>query len=129
MTTDNDIKQLFDNFRPTDVKDDFVQQLDKKLQVVDIVRGEQCAVSRFYALFATICFVSGLIVGAGLLYLALFYPMDWTILESWHISTNVVLFMVQYGNVSLSLAACMAIILGALPWINSDSGLSVSIFY
>lgn len=128
MTTDNDIKQLFDKFRPTDVKDDFVQQLDKKLQVVDVVRGEQYATSRFYALLAAVCFVLGLTVGAGLLYLALFYPIDWTMLENWHVSTTIVLFLTQYGNVSLSLTACAAIILGALPWINSDSGLSLSIF-
>ncbi len=128
MTTDNDIKQLFDDFRLVDVKDDFIRQLDKKMQVVDMVREEQHAASRFYTLFAATCFVVGLIVGAGLLYLALFYPIDWTMLESWHISTNIVLFLVQYGNVSLSLVACLAIILGTLPWINNDSGLSVSIF-
>lgn len=126
MTTDKDIKQLFDDFHPMDAKDDFVQQLDKKMQVVDIVRGEHNAVSRFYALFAAMCFVMGLIIGMGLLYVALFYPIDWTMLEAWHVNETIILFAIRYGHISLCLLASLIIVLGSLPWINSNSGLTFS---
>lgn len=130
MTKDKDIQQLFDTFQPQSGRADFVQQLNKKMQVVDIVRGEYDGATRFYRGLTIFCFLVGMAMGLGLLSLVLLHPIDWahmpTMIWGLQLSPQFILFCARHADTILSLLAAFIIILGATPLMFSTSGLNLS---
>lgn len=125
MTKDNDIKQLFDTFTPEKEGDvEFMLQLKKKMQVVDVVRGEHGRVAHFYKGLAIGCFLLGLMLGLSLLSVVMLHPFDWSQLTEiaylQYLSPKFVLFCSQHADMILNLTAAFVIIASACPLLLSD---------
>lgn len=121
MQKDKDIQQLFEQFHPKDGKPDFVQQLDKKMHVVDTIRGEHKRSSRLYRFLSVISLLTGFAVGFGLLSFASFGPLDWaSILDGYEVFVpsfrlQMVAFLSHYADLILYTLGALSIILGLLP--------------
>lgn len=128
MTNDNDIQQLFSNYRPK-ANPHLVEEVKKKMEVVDMVRGVHQEQVRWMQWLAIASLVTGLVIGFGLMYIVFFRPIDWSLLPNTAFgmlfSPNMLLFLSRYGELVLSLLATASIIIGALPLILSSIGISI----
>lgn len=130
MKKDKDIEKLFAQAPSTGREDAFMHDLERKMEVVDIVRGEHGNSVRFYRMFALVCFVAGLLSGVGLLYFAVMQPIDWqswlAILPGMTPSPQLLAFCMQYGRLGMSLMSCGLILLGVWPLMTMDTGFNLS---
>lgn len=119
MKKDKNIKEILQLAPSPKEKDEFMRALDKKMQVVDVVRSEYKSSTRFYTYFSIICFVLGLLTGLALLYVVLFHPIDWSVLANpmseIHLPQQMLPLCFQYGNILLCALACIFMVLGTLP--------------
>lgn len=119
MKKDKNIKEILQLAPSPKEKDEFMRALDKKMQVVDVVRSEYKSSTRFYTYFSIICFVLGLLTGLPLLYVVLFHPIDWSALANpmseIHLPQQMLPLCFQYGNILLCALACIFMVLGTLP--------------
>ncbi len=130
MNKDKDIEKLFTKASFPDQEAEFMHELERKMQVVDMVRGEHGRSVRFYRMFAVVCFVMGLLSGVGLLYFAVMQPVDWQgWLANWQgtaPSPQWIAFCMQYGRLGMSLISCGLIMLGMWPLLTMDTGFNLS---
>lgn len=125
MEKDKDIEKLFKDFHPTDEKRDYVRELDKKMQVVDIVRGEHKRTAKAYRIVSVCCMLMGF--GMGMLFLSLaMHPIEWDAMMetiSWlQLPAGMLLLLCERGNMLLYLLATLSIALGLLPMLRMESG-------
>lgn len=131
MNKDKDIEKLFAETPSFGQEaEPFMRELERKMDVVDMVRGEHGSVVRFYRLFAVACFMVGLLSGVGVLYFTVMQPVDW---QSWLESLpgvvpspQLLAFCMQYGRLGMSLVSCGMILLGVWPLVTMDTGFNLS---
>ena len=129
MQKDQDIEKLFKAYQPKAGKATLMAEVERKMDVVDMVRGAHQEQIRWMTYLAVLSMVIGLAVGIGLMWLVFFHPIDWANLQTGVgllLSPEMVLFLVKYGDMLLCLLAIASIILGALPMIFSTGGINVS---
>lgn len=108
-----------------DEKRDYVRELDKKMQVVDIVRGEHKRTAKAYRIVSVCCMLMGF--GMGMLFLSLaMHPIEWEAMMetiSWlQLPAGMLLLLCERGNMLLYLLATLSIALGLLPMLRMESG-------
>jgi len=123
MNKDPEIEKLFKCFNPEIQQERFMMELQEKMDVVDKVEAEHRQIIHFHQMVSISCLVIGLVIGAGLMYISLFHPIDWMILPetaSW-ISIPPYFSPFFSSDIILSLLAAFLIIIGALPMIYLES--------
>lgn len=77
MNDDIRLQELFDSFDPTLTDSElFNQRLERKLAMIDEIRQAQTAQIRRYRMAVVVAFVTGVVLGCGLLAFILATPSD-----------------------------------------------------
>lgn len=77
MNDDMRLQELFDSYHPTLVDSElFNQRLERKLAMIDEIRQAQVAQKHRYRVAVVAAFVTGIIIGGGLLAFILAAPSD-----------------------------------------------------
>lgn len=129
MQKDQDIEKLFKAYLPKVSNPNLLDEVERKMEVVDMVRGAHQEQIRWMTYLAVLSMVVGLGVGIGLMWMVFFHPIDWANLQTGVgllLSPEMVLFLVKYGDMVLCLLAIASIIIGALPMIFSTGGINVA---
>lgn len=125
MNRDNEIDKLFKGFKPDIDTGDVLKNIRGKMDIIDTVRSEQERLSRFHRMIAIGCFIAGLSIGLVLISIVLFAPSGiLTLVQAFFngaLPKGIAQFCLEFGNISLLIAASACIILGALPVINHFS--------
>lgn len=124
MEKDKDIEKLFKDFHPKDEKRDYVRELEGKMRVVDIVRGEHKRTAKVYRIVSIFSMLLGF--GAGMLFISLaIRPIEWSAFAeaiSWlQLPAGALLLIAENGKLMLYLLATLSFILGLLPMLRMES--------
>lgn len=118
MNTDNDIKTIFEGYRPTlSDSDAFMEALGQRLDAVEEAKQYHSATVKNYWTGSIIAFIVGLAVGAFVLFVVLFRPASLTQLRL--AMEGVILRFFAFWEVFLVLALLFVAVLVIIPLLRS----------
>lgn len=129
MEKDKDIEKLFKDFHPEDEKRNYVRELEGKMQVVDMIRGEHEHIVKFHRMMSAISLVLGFGIGIGLMSITLLHPIEWQHIPNFiglQLHATLIGFLVRYEDILLYLLATLSMMLGCLPLLRSPYPLLIT---
>lgn len=124
MNDDMRLQELFDSYHPTLVDSElFNQRLERKLAMIDEIRQAQVAQKHRYRVAVVAAFVTGIIIGGGLLALILAAPSDMP-LFTFGINFYPLLFIEQNSRLISALLTSLMIAFVIIAVLNTNEMVS-----
>ena len=120
MNDDIRLQALFDRFQPTPTDSDlFTERLERKLALIDEIRQAQAAQIRRYRMVVAIAFVTGIVIGGGMLAFILNAPTD-VPLFSFGINFYPLLLIEQNSRIISAFLSSLMITTCIIAMLNTD---------
>ena len=120
MNDDIRLQTLFDSFQPTPTDSDlFIERLERKLALIDEIRQAQAAQIRRYRMVVAIAFVTGIVIGGGMLAFILNAPID-VPLFSFGINFYPLLLIEQNSRIISAFLSSLMITTCIIAMLNTD---------
>ena len=120
MNDDIRLQSLFDSFQPTPTDSDlFTERLERKLALIDEIRQAQAAQIRRYRMVVAIAFVTGIVIGGGMLAFILNAPTD-VPLFSFGINFYPLLLIEQNSRIISAFLSSLMITTCIIAMLNTD---------